>query len=349
MNFDNFTPYHLNFFFGRANAAIWMLAKYIKKKYKNPTIILPSSMCVSPANIFFYEKINLKFIDVKKNTGIIDLKKVVKFTEKRKNCCLFYVNLFGNLSDDGELIKRIKKNNVLIIQDIAQTFFLPNKKKNSKFFFGDICITSFGYSKIFDYSHGSYIFFDSKELLDFSKNFSKKYLKKNNTIDLVKSKKLYLDWYNNIYLSNKKITSLQLSKFIKNLYLIKANKILQKKIDKNLNNFRHEFKRRNKLAKIYQKNLNHKDITKINSGIPSFQWRYCFLVNRKRSEVISKLRENDIDVSSYYPSVGSRFVKKSFPNSDLLEKKIVNLWLTKEYNKKKILKQCSIIKTILKD
>ena len=126
-------------------------------------------MCVSPANIFFYEKIKTIFVDVNKETGIIDLKKVIKITKNKKNCCLFYVNLFGNFSNEKKLIKKIRENNVFIIQDIAQTFFLPNKKENFEQFFGDVCITSFGYSKIFDHSHGSYIFFNSDKLISYSK------------------------------------------------------------------------------------------------------------------------------------------------------------------------------------
>lgn len=347
MNFRNLIPYKNNFFFGRANTAIWMLAKYIKTKYIKPTIILPSSMCVSPANIFFYEKIKTIFVDVNKETGIIDLKKVIKITKNKKNCFLFYVNLFGNFCNEKKLIKKIRENNVFIIQDIAQTFFLPNKKENFKQFFGDVCITSFGYSKIFDHSHGSYIFFDSEELISFSKKFLKLYLKKTNKKEFLKSKKLYLEWYNKIYLKNKKITTKQLSGFIKNLYLVKTNNVIRKNINRDLVNFKKEFKRRNSLYKYYRKNLNLKKIKLMNSAIPSFNWRFCFLVDKHRSKIISKLRNEKMDVSSYYPNVGSRFTKNLFPNSDIIEKKIVNLWLTKEYDKKKIFKQCYLIKSIL--
>ena len=85
----------------------------------------------------------------------------------------------------------------------------------------------------------------------------------------------------------------------------------------------------------------------MNSAIPSFNWRFCFLVDKHRSKIISTLRNEKMDVSSYYPNVGSRFTKNLFPNSDIIEKKVVNLWLTREYDKKKIFKQCYFIKSIL--
>ena len=56
-------------FFGRANTAIWAITLFLKKNNKKRSIILPASMCVSPAIIFLINGFKLIFVDVDKNTG----------------------------------------------------------------------------------------------------------------------------------------------------------------------------------------------------------------------------------------------------------------------------------------
>ena len=60
-------------FFGRANSAIWTIASYLKKKTKKRTIILPSTMCISPSIIFLVNGFKLLFIDVEKKNGLLDI------------------------------------------------------------------------------------------------------------------------------------------------------------------------------------------------------------------------------------------------------------------------------------
>ena len=48
----NRTGYDKILFSGRANTSIWKIGLYLKKKEKKINIVLPSTLCVSPAVIF---------------------------------------------------------------------------------------------------------------------------------------------------------------------------------------------------------------------------------------------------------------------------------------------------------
>ena len=89
-----YTDYNYNLSFGRASAGIICLAKYLIKNYKNPSIILPSTICVSPALIFFMNKITIHFVDVDKSTG--NENRSCKKNYFQKKYPVFFVNLYGN-------------------------------------------------------------------------------------------------------------------------------------------------------------------------------------------------------------------------------------------------------------
>ena len=72
-------------------------------------------------------------------------------------------------------------------------------------------------------------------------------------------------------------------------------------------------------------------------------WRFTFLVKDKnhRKELINILLKNKLFVSDWYPCIGKSFSKEDFPNSDYMEKRILNFSLTDDENN--ILKICKII------
>ena len=104
-----YTDYNYNLSFGRASAGIICLAKYLIKNYKNPSIILPSTICVSPALIFFMNKITIHFVDVDKSTGLMKIDHAKKIISKKKISAVFFVNLYGNAIKLEKFYKYLKK------------------------------------------------------------------------------------------------------------------------------------------------------------------------------------------------------------------------------------------------
>jgi len=330
-------------FFGRANTAIWAITLFLKKNNKKRSIILPASMCVSPAIIFLINGFKLIFVDVDKNTGLLDIKKVSKIIKKDNDICgLFYVNLFGNTEDLSSQINKIKKKNIVVIQDLAQTFLYPTKKINNKLI-GDFIILSFGYSKIFDLNHGGMVLSNDSYFRLFGEKFDEG-LKKININ--YKTKNKYIKWYEQFFIKNQKFMVKDLKVFAKELYLIKFNVKIFKKIYLSITSLAKESSKRSKLLKDYIKIFTKLDVHILHSKSTMIPWRFSFLVNTKKEIILDKLRKKNFDASSYYPNIAKRFdkSKKKFNNADKIEKKIINLWLTNKYNKKKILDQVNIVK-----
>tara|TARA_Y100001958_G_C21236395_1_gene562917 strand:- start:155 stop:1219 length:1065 start_codon:yes stop_codon:yes gene_type:complete len=330
-------------FFGRANSAIWTIASYLKKRTEKRTIILPSTMCISPSIIFLVNGFKLLFIDVEKKNGLLNIKKTKKQIKKNHDiAAIFYVNLFGNKDTEASQLKKIK--DILVIQDLAQTF-LNKKNYNKSDIFGDMIILSFGYSKIFDLNHGGVILSDNYDFYNYAIKFDKK-IKNNKVSDIAKSK--YLNWYNEVVEKKKKFKKNILHKFASKLYLIKFNKNKIKRIFASINKIEEEYQKRKKLLYLYKKFFSNQQVKFLHSKNTLIPWRFSFLIENKEN-FLKNVRNKGYDASSYYPNLGRIFSNQTnlFINSDNIEKKIVNLWLTNDYNIKKIKDQSNILKDSL--
>jgi len=339
----NITNFSYTNFFGRANTAIWAITLFLKNNNTKRSIILPASMCVSPAIIFLINGFKLIFVDVDKNTGLIDIQKVSKIIKKNNDICgLFYVNLFGNTENVFSQINKIKKKNVVIIQDLAQTFLYSTKKKNNKLF-GDFIILSFGYSKIFDLNHGGMVLSNNQYFTQFGEKFDKGLKKLNINY---KAKNRYIRWYEQFFIKNRKFLIKDLKVFANDLYLIKFNAKIFKEIFSSMTILSKESSKRSILLRNYIKIFTKLNVHILHSKSTMIPWRFSFLSNIKKEIILYKLRKKNFDASSYYPNIAKRFekLKKKYNNADRIEKKIVNLWLSKNYNKKKILDQGKIVK-----
>ena len=325
-------------YFGRANTAIWCIGEFLKINSNKRTIILPSTMCVSPAIIFKILGFKLIFVDVNKNDGLLNINKTLKLIKKNKDVtCIFYVNLFGNKDSKTSELKKIK--NIYIIQDLAQTYF--HKRNIKKDIFGDLIILSFGYSKIFDFGHGGIVLSNNEKFYEYGIKFN------NNLTNIKVSnsyKKKYLKWYNNTIIKKKSFSKNILKSFASKIYLIKFNNKKLIEINRSIDLITSDFKRRFKLLEIYKRKFKNFNIQLVHSARILSPWRFSFLIN-DRDYYLELIRKKGFDASAYYPNIGGVFNRgKRFINSDDIEKKIINLWLTRDYNLNKINNISSLIK-----
>ena len=333
--FKDKTNYDNLFFAGRANTLIWTISKYLKNR-KNPTVILPSTLCISLAVIFKNLGIKIIYVDIDLKTGLIREDLLIQKIKNEKIDAIFYVNLFGNVGKNS-FLSYAKKRGILLVQDLAQTFISFSKYKNKKFIFGDIIIISFGYSKIFDLNGGAILLAKNKKLFEELKQI--KFKKNNENLNQVKNN--YLNWYHNNFAYNRIIDIAHTQKFAKKLYIKPYHREFDNKIFLSLKRLKNEEQRRQKILKIYKKIFNHKNIKILNKDISLLPWRFCFLVKRNRDKILSILRNNKYDASSYYLAL------KNFKNSARLENEIVNLWMDKNMSKNKVCNQYKIIKKLL--
>jgi len=330
----NRTGYDKILFSGRANTSIWKIGLYLKKNKKKINIVLPSTLCVSPAVIFNILGFNIIYLDIDANTGLIDENLLIHKIKTTKIDVIFFVNLYGNVLKN-KFCKYAKQKKILVIQDLAQTFFSNSLNKNRKYIFGDILILSFGYSKIFDLKGGSLILTKNKEIYRDLNCINLPEIKND-----LNAKKKYLNWYDKYFSKNRKIENSKIN-FAKKLYLKNYQNSFDKKILNSLKKLNLEEKKRKEKLKFYTKVFKDENIQILNQKNSLLPWRFCFLVRKKRNHILNKLRENNFDASSYYLAL------KQAKGSIKLEKQIINLWIDKSINKNKIQNQYKLIKNFL--
>ena len=121
------------------------------------TVICPALSFLSTATAIKRTGAKIKFVDVGEDGQIGEL-------HDAKADALVYVNLYGNLADYARLKKHCDRNNMLLVEDAAQSFgALYNNRPSGKL--GDISVLSFSPVKNLPaLGNGGMILTDDKEI-----------------------------------------------------------------------------------------------------------------------------------------------------------------------------------------
>lgn len=143
-------------------------------------VICPNLTFIAPANMVLLSGAKLILVDIDKETLNIDPEKITeKITEKTK--AIIVVHQFGHAAPMDEILKIVKKYNLKLIEDNAES--LGGKYKGKILgTFGDICCFSFFGNKVLTTGEGGAIITNNlelaikcKELRDHGMDSNKKY------------------------------------------------------------------------------------------------------------------------------------------------------------------------------
>ena len=308
-------------------------------KYRNK-IILPSTMCHSPANVAIYAGLEPIFCDVSKFDYTLDPDFLQAILEKNPGVlAVLSVSIFGHAPDMVRISKICSKFNVSLIDDAAQS--IGGAAYNVPLGgWGDIGIYSFGHSKIIDVGWGGAILTDNEEIFVECKRKYEDLQEPSRNI--FKLRAIYSETYYTIERLTAKEPALvplfwQFPGIFKDLYIYKED-IPAKKPAEILD----EIELLSENLKIRRNNWNNykENLTDI-SGIilpeireGSAPWRFTFRVlNNKRSIIVNELRNRNIDVSTWYPSLSVRFEPNGLLNysscnfAEALSGELINLWV----------------------
>ena len=130
---------------------------------KGSEIITPALTFSTTVSYIVRNKLVPVFIDVKENTYCINEDLIEKAITK-KTRAIIAPHLIGNLVNWNKIYKKLKKKNILIIEDSADTLGAKYKNKSISEF-TDISITSFYGSHIINCAgNGGIVCFNNKEL-----------------------------------------------------------------------------------------------------------------------------------------------------------------------------------------
>ena len=267
-------------------------------------IIVPGFGYLAAANIGNLMGLNVKFVDVDRDTFCMNVETLrQQITKKTK--AVVTINTYGNLHNLKELSIFLKKRKIVFIEDAAESFGSNINKKQSGTF-GDIGTFSFHATKNITSGEGGLIVTKNKRFAD--------------KIQLYRShgvtKKRY---YHHVSGHNFRITNFQAA--MGYAQLTKINHIIKER------------------KKLYQKYLSELikldidiSIQKIENKCNFVPWTFALRINKNfrhsRDQVISRLLKKNIETRNgfYSPNYLKIFKKsRNIMNSNQLSKEIICL------------------------
>ena len=272
-------------------------------------IIIPSFTWVSTANAIINSGCKPVFADVELNSRNIDPESIVKSITK-KTVALLIVHYAGLPCEMEKILKICKKYKLKLIEDSAETLGAKFKNKFTGSF-GLGCFSFFP-TKNITTTEGGMLTFQDKNLYEKAKKIIAHGIDKN-------LKKNF--WHRESVLAGH---NYRLPNHLAALGYSQLKKL-------NLFN-----QKRNRIAKIYDKELAHFDKFFIVQKIPkycthSYQMYTARVPRKLRSKFLNFMRNYRIEVSAHFdPPLHQqkylkKFYKKELPKTDILSKEIVTL------------------------
>jgi dTDP-4-amino-4,6-dideoxygalactose transaminase len=337
------------FFLSRGATALYLIFKALihlapkkksNSKYIYNKIIIPATLCHSPANVAMISGLKPIFCDVNLNNYTIcpiDLRK--KLESNEGVIAVLVAGTFGHLPNMKEIENICEEFGAYLIDDSAQSIgsLVENRFMGS---WGDVGIYSFGHTKTIDVGGGAVLLTDNIEIYKFCKQLYTTLPYKNSQIvDLQKDYSLlYYEIENRTKIDeiyNKLFWNF--SEIFAKIYCYRVNDYneIQKKVLNQLDNLDEIIHLRQENWNFYKKRLERIDVINLPENNSTFvPWRFTFRISSsKRNSLVEFLRSENINASTWYPSLENRYQNNypfdeiKCPNSNRLTDEIVNLWV----------------------
>ena len=298
-NFKNFIQSKYAVSCGNGTDALTIALKSLNLP-NNSEVIIPAMTYCSTAFAVINAGLKVVLVDtefLKPTIDIIDLKKKIN----RKTRVILPVHLYGSVANLTGIKKIIKKRKIFLIDDCAQAHgslddsMIIKKKKNIGSTTDISCFSLYPGKNLGAYGDAGIITTNNKILYDRIRKIR----------NLGSDKKFLHDYVG----LNSRLDTIQAI-------------ILNKKI-KNLTNFN---KKRQKIAKFYNKNILNKNVIKLKYTKSCVYHQYVILVKNKK-ELIKKFKSKKIGYGFHYPFAihqldvfKKMFKGKKFKNAERLAK-----------------------------
>jgi len=312
----------------RASLILYNILKSIKPDY---TFIIPANICPIVPATFLKAKVKFIFVDISLETLCIDLSLVRNAIVALENPGFLYVRNMGIEHDVNEEFSSLKElnKNLIIIDDRCQskiTFDVNDFCKSA-----DVTLFSTGYAKYLDLGFGGlgYINTDKIEYIE-----STLYFCEDDLVSLTNSfrrsiqSQTTFNYCDSNWLNSEKIPLL--FEDYKDL-ILKKNKEIQ--IHKE------------KINRIYSKYIDERNIPKYTFDLKT--WRFNIFCYNK-DEVLEQLFARGYFASSHYPTRSHLFGGERAQNSDLVHKKLINLFNNEKISEEMAFEISNIINQIAK-
>lgn len=314
-----------NLYSASANRACSLLYSYIKE-HASGVWLLPVNVCPDVPLTFCLANVPYRFIDIDKDTLCIDIELVEKelLQSPSDYAGVLFVRTYGVLKDTSKLFERIKtiKKDLLIIDD--RCLCIP--ERNPEFWNADMLLYSTGHCKQIDLNGGGLAFYKVNTQYHIDKD-----LMYDDTDEEAIYKKAFFEGKP---LSTVPKGWLKMSSYISTQdYFAMIEGVLPMRV-----------KQRNLINDIYSRHLP----LAVQMEKKFQTWRFNIVVpSEKKSLILEDLFGKKLFASSHYRSANRLFDNATFPVSDSLSKRVINLFNDKHYSTEKALMTCEIINNYL--
>jgi len=324
-------------FTGNGTTAMYLAFRALALQEKK--VIFPAVSCTNPVNSAIFAGYQVDFCDIRLKDYTIDVLLLEQMLNTGNYGIVVPTHIYGHRYDEKAIRQLCDKYNVVLLEDAAQSFQVGD---------ADVSVMSFGHTKVCDTQLGGGIAFTQNKNLEEKMRLEKKLLTKTEGISYVLFDEYREKYYDIIREEcrwekrNQRLKKLQLESKAYFLFDLDDNT----EINKELLKLEEKVDERRKKAELYQKYLLDTCVIKpyVND---MFRWRYTFLYKGNREILLKEARERGIDISSWYYSLAGIYKNEHMRNADLLEEKVVNLWVDETHTYKQIREEIDILNMIM--
>ena len=321
----------------RGSTAMYLTARLIQKTRGSGHIILPSTVCPSVPLAIYHAGLKPRFCDVKLETFCVDEDKMEELINKETRGILF-VHLFGKVAFSKATLQMVKKNEIPIIEDIAQALggSLDGELLGA---FGDFTILSFNRVKIVGGQSGALLVkneHDWRKIKDLHRNLPL-------PLDF-KAQQRLAQKYNDEIKSFFKLARLKSLNIAPYNFQNRANDLIRlffsrfQEIDGetrrtvcDLKNLKSIKKNRYDKAQLYMKSLPPR-FKGVSFTEDEMCWRLPGILSEgyPQQNLVHKIRQNKLLISDHYFPSSLLFEGGSYPMAEEIGKRALNFFVSED-------------------
>lgn len=333
---------------GRGATALWLLFRAIKEIKRN-VLVLPATLCLSPAFVAQLAGFQLEFCDVEPATGNLSPEKLERLLASNSNIrAVLLAHLYGQPASIKPIRVICASYNVLLIEDVAQAFGATTDGRMLGAF-GDVSILSFGHTKILDAGGGGALLLDDDALANELRSASRELPSPH------PENSAWAEAYRKAYYAIAPLAEQQprlrtligsLGAAFPQMYVYRFDEGLVEPISQQLDQIDREIDHRCAMASSYSDRLRGLPLSLMETYPGGVPWRFSVKLKPQwREVVLAAVRNEKFDASSWYPALPPffRFDNKweaRYPGAADIEKCIVNLWVDQSTSRSRVIACC---------
>lgn len=335
---------------GRGATALWLVMELIRQPGKH-VVVLPATLCLSPAVVARFVGLELAFCDVNPETGNVCPDSLESLLAGRRDiCAVLGAHVYGQPADVDRLKQICGKHRIVLIEDVAQALgaSLCGRPLGG---FGDVAVLSFGHTKIIDAGDGGALLTDDDALAAALRS---------SAAGLSPKSAQCVAWaehYRRAYYALAPIVASQprLGPLLGNLgaafpemYRYAASENIAERVDAVWDTLDQVVEHRQAMAGRYAERLRDLPVTLLKTSGSGVPWRFSFRVSQfVRDRLLDQLRLQKFDASSWYPALPPFFAfsenwRNQWPGAATIEAEIVNLWVDASVDAGKVRACCDV-------